>query len=248
MARDLATMIGSSEGRISVVGDRNPTNPTHVATDAALVHVPLALPFEWCGTDEIGADPAARLSGYSGLLIAPGSPYRNMEGALRAIRFAREEGVPLLATCGGFQHVVVEYARNVLGLVNADHEESEPHASELVVTALSCSLAGQNHSVRLVPGTQAAELYAADEVSEPFYCNYGLNPEYRRTVEDGGLIVSGVGEHGEVRILELPGNPFFVATLFVPQARSTAREPHPLVAAFITAARQTIRDRAALAR
>jgi len=110
---------------------------------------------------------------------------------LRAIRFAREEGVPLLATCGGFQHVVIEYARNVLGFVKADHEESNPDSSELVVTALSCSLAGQNHSVRLVPGTRAARFYEDGEVSEPFYCNYGLNPAYRRTLEDGGLIVRG---------------------------------------------------------
>jgi len=190
-AGSIATRTSLSRGRIGVVGDRNPTYPVHIATDEALASAPLALPFDWCATDDIGADVGARLSGYSGLLIAPGSPYRDMDGALRAIRFAREEGVPLLATCGGFQHVVIEYARNVLGFVKADHEESNPDSSELVVTALSCSLAGQNHSVRLVPGTRAARFYEDGEVSEPFYCNYGLNPAYRRTLEDGGLIVRG---------------------------------------------------------
>jgi len=96
---------GESEGEamsigraaIGVVGDFNPRELTHQATNQALMHA--GLPFEWVPTVEVRPhDPAARLAGYAGLFIAPASPYRSMEGALAAIRFARERGVPLVAT------------------------------------------------------------------------------------------------------------------------------------------------------
>ena len=81
---------------VGVVGDFDPRNRTHLATNAALAHVNLA--FEWVPTDAVGDDVAAWLAGYAGLWIAPASPYRSMEGALRAIRHARERGVPLVGT------------------------------------------------------------------------------------------------------------------------------------------------------
>ena len=81
---------------IAVVGDFNPKNPTHLFTNSALDHA--GLRFEWVPTESIGDDPATQLSSYRGLLIAPASPYRNMDGALAAIRYARERGVPLVGT------------------------------------------------------------------------------------------------------------------------------------------------------
>jgi CTP synthase (UTP-ammonia lyase) len=85
------------------------------------------------------------------------------------------------------------------------------------------------------PGTRAAELYRVPAVDEDFYCNYGINPEWVSRLEAGGLSVSGVGAAGEVRIVELSQHPFYVVTLFLPQARSTAAEPHPLVVGFADA-------------
>ena len=85
-------------------------------------------------------------------------------------------------------------------------------------------------------GTRAAELYGVAEVTEDYYCSYGVSPDYRRRLEAGGLRVSGVGAEGEIRIVELPGHPFFVATLFLPQTRSTAARPHPLLAGYAAAA------------
>ena len=128
--------------------------------------------------------------------------------------------------------MLVEYARNVLGIAGADHAETRPDGGELVVTALSCSLVGQAQPVSLLPGTRAAALYGSDRVEEDFYCNYGLNPDYRPAFERAGLRVSGVGGDGEVRIVELPRHPFFLATLFCFQTRSTDRT-HPLVAGFV---------------
>jgi CTP synthase (UTP-ammonia lyase) len=103
---------------------------------------------------------------------------------------------------------------------------------------------GQEHPVTLVPGTRAATCYGAPAATEDYYCNYGINPAYRTRLEAGGLRVSGVGEDGEIRIVELPDHRFFVATLFLPQTRSTADRPHPLLAAYAAAAAEYARTRA----
>ena len=86
--------------------------------------------------------------------------------------------------------------------------------------------------MRVIPGTRAAELYGTPEAIEDFYCNYGVNPDYREALETRGLRVSGLGLDGEIRIIELSDHPFFVATLFLPQARSTGAAPHPLLAGY----------------
>ena len=85
------------------------------------------------------------------------------------------------------------------------------------------------------PGTRASALYGVTAATEDFFCNYGVNPDYHRRLEAGGLRVSGLGGAGEVRIVELPDHPFFLATLFLPQARSTAASPHPLLAGYAAA-------------
>jgi CTP synthase (UTP-ammonia lyase) len=163
-----------------------------------------------------------------------------MDGALKAIRVAREQGVPLLGTCGGFQHVAIEFARNMLGIEGADHEESNPGASELVIVRLPVSLADHEHEVFFAPGSRVAAIYGASVAVEPFFCSYGLNPEYRSRIVDCGLVVSGTCADGAARVLEIPEHPFFIATLYVPQARYRPGEPHPLVTAFVAAARNKV--------
>jgi CTP synthase (UTP-ammonia lyase) len=91
--------------------------------------------------------------------------------------------------------------------------------------------------VTILPGTRAAKLYGAAEAIEDYYCNYGVNPDYQPLLEARGLRVSGLGGAGEVRIVELPDHPFFLATLFLPQVRSTLSEPHPLLAGYAAALR-----------
>jgi CTP synthase (UTP-ammonia lyase) len=135
--------------------------------------------------------------------------------------------------------VLVEYARNVLGAEGAEHAETSPDAADLVVTSLSCSLWGQEHPVVPVPGTRTAGLYGVESAVEDYFCSYGLSPEYRPRMEESGLRVSGVDEEDEPRIVELDGHPFFVATLFCFQTRSRPGKPHPLVAGFVDAARQS---------
>ena len=94
---------------------------------------------------------------------------------------------------------------------------------------------GQQQQVAILPGTRAAHLYGATEATEDYYCKYGVNPDYRGLLEARGLRVSGVGGAGEIRIVELPGHPFFLATLFLPQARSTPATPHPLLVGYAAA-------------
>jgi CTP synthase (UTP-ammonia lyase) len=104
-----------------------------------------------------------------------------------------------------------------------------------VITPLACSLVGQTHPVKIVPGTRAAALYEATTALEDYYCNYGVNPDYLARLQAAGLQVSGLGEDGEIRIVELPDHPFFVATLFLPQTRSTPTVPHPLLRGYAQA-------------
>lgn len=160
-----------------------------------------------------------------------------MQGALNAIRFARENGQPFIGTCGGFQHAILEYARNVLGFTDAAHAESDPDASTLFITALDCSLVGKTMQVHIDPTSRVYGMYQCAVVQEEYYCMFGLNPNYQATIHDGGLRVVGTDDEHGARIVELPDHPFFVATLFVPQLTSTEDHPHPLILAYLQAAR-----------
>jgi CTP synthase (UTP-ammonia lyase) len=128
--------------------------------------------------------------------------------------------------------------RNVLGFGDADHAETSPDAATLAVTPLSCAVGwGLEGTVRVLPGSRAAELYGgAGKRTEAYYCSYGVNPEFRPRLEAAGLRVTGTDPDGEPRIVELDrdAHPFFLATLFIPQARSTSEAPHPLVAGLAT--------------
>jgi CTP synthase (UTP-ammonia lyase) len=236
--------IGGVERRVSVgvIGDFDPEFPPHPATNSALGHSAAALgatvDVRWHATDALVAPDLAQLLVEDALWCAPGSPYKSLDGALRAIRFAREADVPLLGTCGGFQHVVLEYARNVLGFADAQHAEYDPYASDLFITELSCSLAGQEMAVELSEGSRAAQFYGRTQASERYYCNFGLNPEHQRLLDDGGLRVVGVDRDGEARVLDLSDRRFFVATLFVPQLGSSPGSPQPLITAYLQAATQ----------
>ena len=134
--------------------------------------------------------------------------------------------------------MVLEYARNVMGIKDAAHAETDPYASCLFVTPLSCSLVGKTMQVTIKPESKAAAIYQAHSAMEAFYCNFGLNPEYQEQLERAGLEITGKDENGETRIVELVSHPFFIGTLFVPQARSEPGKPHPLILEFCQAALQ----------
>ena len=135
-----------------------------------------------------------------------------------------------------FQHTVLEYARDVTGIRDAEHAEEHPEAPNLLITPLTCSLVGKVEEVTLRPGSRAFEIYKSSRILERFYCNYGLNPAYKTELEQAGLYSSGFDSNGQVRILELPKARLFLATLFVPQASSLEDRPHPLFSSLLEAA------------
>jgi CTP synthase (UTP-ammonia lyase) len=220
---------------IGIIGDFNPQYTLHIATNNGLQHAMKALgkPFEvkWLPTDQ-----PQEFENFHGLLCSPGSPYKSLDGALGGIRYARETQRPFIGMCGGFQHLVLEYARHVMGITDAAHAEIDPYASRLFITRLNCSLVGQTMEVTMIPGSKAAVAYRTTRTSEQYYCNFGLNPEYREQLVATGLEITGTDENGEVRIVELVSHPFFLGTLFVPQARSVPGNPHPLLVEFCRAA------------
>ena len=213
---------------IGVVGDRNEAVPAHVAIDAVLDE--LELDHEWLATDRMPPDD--ELASLDGVWCAPASPYADTEGALRAIRVARTRGIPFLGTCGGFQHALIEYARDVAVLEDADHAESNPGAATLVVTPLVCSLVEADGPIEPVPGTMFATLYGDAPGRERYHCSYGLAPDHRDLLDERGLRLAAVDDEGEVRAVELSGHPFFVATLFQPERSCPPGRPHPVVAGF----------------
>jgi CTP synthase (UTP-ammonia lyase) len=108
----------------------------------------------------------------------------------------------------------------------------------LVISRLSCSLVGTSQTISLLPGSLAHQIYGQSEVTEEFACNYGLNPQYRDLFLNSELSVVGVDADGEVRMVELRTHPFFLATLFLPQIRSSVERPHPLITAYLRAGLQ----------
>ena len=232
--------------RVAVVGEHHMGHEPQDAIATALAHSAAAagapVEHEWVATPELEANAADRLSGFDAVWCAPGSPYLSLDGALEAIRVARENGVPFIGTCAGLQHAVIEFARNVLGVTSAQHAEYDPLASDLFIDELLCSLVGQTMSIRLVDDALRA-IYGASDATERYYCRFGVNPAHRPALEAAGLTTAGVDvADGDVRIVRIPAHPFFIATLFVPQTASTPERPHPLVTAFVRAA-STARQR-----
>jgi CTP synthase (UTP-ammonia lyase) len=135
-----------------------------------------------------------------------------------------------------FQYALVEYARNIAGLGQADFEEMAPDSTTAVISSLMCSLAGVEQEVFIPPGSLAFKVYKRSKTTETFTCNYGLNEAYRQDILQGSLLVVGEDGDGNARIIELSSHSFFMATLFLPQLSSKPGHPHPVIMAFLEAA------------
>ena len=225
--------------RIAIVGDRDDTIAAHRAIPLALAGAAAALDVdllaEWVASDEI--DGVGRITAHDAFWVAPGSPYRSLEGVLRAIAHARTSGRPFLGTCGGFQHAILEFARHVLRWPDATHAESDPGVGRPVIAALECVLVEAHGSVSLAPGSRIARAYGSTHAPTTYRCRYGLNPEFRSALTSGALRGTADDEHGDLRAVEHDGHPFFVATLWQPERAALAGERVPLAEALVAAAR-----------
>jgi CTP synthase (UTP-ammonia lyase) len=186
-------------------------------------------------------NPKVQLEEFDGIWCVPASPYANTDGALEAIRFARESGRPFLGTCGGFQHALIEYARNVCGLHDAEHAENNPLAVFKLITPLSCALVEVTGEMFLEDDGLMRKAYGEPRITEGFHCSYGLNRDHAAAVLSKDLRATAHDAEGEVRAVELARHPFFVATLFQPERRALRGEIPPLVAAFVAAAEVVLR-------
>lgn len=224
--------------KIGIIGDFSSNRPSHIATNEALQHcaeyLGIKIELQWLPTEALEGIVDIHISKFDGFWCAPGSPYISMKGALNAIRFARENDYPFLGTCGGFQHAVIEYVQNKLGLSDAKHAEVDPDASNLVITPLSCSLVGETRKILINKDSKIYEFYNKTEVEERFSCNFGINPDYRKIIDASGFKVVGTDEKSEARILDLVSNKFFIATLFQPQLSSSPTKPHKLILAYLS--------------
>ncbi|WP_307606907.1 hypothetical protein [Paenibacillus sp. V4I9] len=145
-----------------------------------------------------------------------------------------ENNIPLLGICGGFQYIIMEYARNKMMLDNAGHEERDPHANQIVISKLACSLVGQKGEFIVKKTSRIFDIYQVENVIEQFRCNYGLSSDYEKQIHEAGLRIVGTDYIGNPRIIELPEHKFFIGTLFVPQLSSTSNSTHCIVDPFIT--------------
>ncbi|MBM3976798.1 MAG: CTP synthase [Planctomycetes bacterium] len=197
--------------------------------------------------EDVSVDqPGQLLTGVHGVLVPGGFGERGLEGKVAAIRWARENRVPFFGICLGMQCAVIEYARDVLGLAGAHTLEHSPHTPHPVIHLMESQKGletkGGNmrlgaQTCRLVPGSLAARLYGAGEISERHRHRYEYNEAYRARLEAAGLLTSGVHpELGLVEICELPSHPFFIGVQFHPEFKSKPLAPHPIFRGFVQAA------------
>lgn len=226
--------------KIGLIGDYDANVPAHqaipLALDLASKEIKIEISFDWVPTDEI--QDISRVKNYDGLWCVPASPYKNMEGALLAIQYARENNIPFLGTCGGFQHAIIEYARHVLGWHDADHAETAPNAKRLIISPLTCSLIEESGQVHFVAGSKIEEAYSrygkSNGTIEKYRCNFGLNHEFEKELTSGALCVCGLDGNGKIRALELKNHPFFIVTLFQHERAALNGEHSPLTVAFLS--------------
>jgi CTP synthase (UTP-ammonia lyase) len=232
--------------KVLLIGDYSDSVIAHGAIPKALAlaaqKLSIDVHHDWLGTDQIISSNSITAQNPDAIWCTPGSPYRSMQGALTAIRFARENNIPFLGTCGGFQHALIEYARNVLNLSDADHTESNPGAKMPIISKLSCALVNQSETIRIYPGTRLAEIYGSKKAVESYQCSYGFNPELRKHFESAPmqfttpLHFTAFNDELGVRAFELTDHPFFIATLFQFERSALKADVHPIVIAFLRAA------------
>ncbi|MGV3704476.1 MAG: CTP synthase [Arcticibacter sp.] len=188
---------------------------------------------------------AERLAGLNGVLVAPGFGSRGIEGKIIAIRHVRENNIPFFGICLGMQCAVVEFARNVLDLKDANSIEMDEQTPFPVISMMEeqKKIKNKGGTMRLgsyvcdlKKGSKAFNIYGKSQISERHRHRYEFNNEFLKKFEDAGMIASGINpENGLVEIVELKNHPFFVAGQFHPELKSTVANPHPLFVNFVAA-------------
>ncbi|MSR23330.1 MAG: CTP synthase, partial [Gemmatimonadetes bacterium] len=237
--------------RIAVVGKYTNLVDSYKSVQQALIHGGIAnevgVRIDWLSAEELETrDVAAKLDAYDGLLIPGGFGPRGVEGMLRAIRWAREEGRPFFGICLGLQCAVIEFARNVCELDQSHSMEFAPDSPDPVICLMDSQRQVTDkggtmrlgaYPAKLKAGSRVSEIYGAEEISERHRHRYEVNHGYLERLEGKGLGVSAVSPDRKlVEMIELADHPWFVGCQFHPELKSRPTRPHPLFASFIKAA------------
>jgi CTP synthase len=242
---------------IGIVGKYVDLPDAYLSVAEALRHgaasAGLDLDLRWVPSDELtGMLASSYLEDLDGIVIPGGFGARGVEGKIAAIRHAREQQVPMLGLCLGLQSAVIEYARNVLGLADANSTEFDPTTVHPVIDLM----ASQNdveemggtmrlglYPAKLAVGSRVHQLYGEELIYERHRHRWEVNNRYRKDLESAGLMLSGVApDDSLVEFIELPGHPFFVATQAHPEFKSRPDDPHPLFRGLAVAAAEHARN------
>lgn len=236
---------------IAIVGKYVRLSDAYLSVVEALRHAAIAkgadLNLRWINSEDIEAyGPENYLEGIDGILVPGGFGVRGVDGKINAIQYAREKKIPFLGLCLGMQCSVIEWARHVAGLENANSAEFEPTAKNPVINLLPeqqdvVDLGGTMrlglYPCRIAPNTLAFSFYGEEVVYERHRHRYEFNNAYRNLFLETGYVISGTSPDGRlVEIVELPDHPFFIATQFHPEFQSRPSTPHPLFQGFMQSA------------
>ncbi|HCE00967.1 MAG TPA: CTP synthase, partial [Armatimonadetes bacterium] len=236
---------------IAIVGKYVKLHDAYLSVAEALRHAGYEngsrIEIKWVDSESITAENVGGLlSDCNGVLIPGGFGNRGIEGKITACRYARENNIPFLGLCLGMQIAVIEFARNVCGLLGANSEEMDeetPHPvihllpEQKHVKAKGATMRLGSYPCNLVHGTKAAKLYGAIRIAERHRHRYEVNNDYRETLIQHGMVVSGVSpDYRLVEMIELPSHPFFLGTQAHPEFRSRPNRPHPLFRGLVAAA------------
>jgi CTP synthase len=237
--------------RIGIVGKYVGLPDAYLSVAEALRHAAashgLQLDLVWVPSDELtGLLADSYLEDLDGIVIPGGFGYRGVEGKVQAIRFARENGVPLLGLCLGLQCSVIEFARNVLGLSDANSTEFDPTTPHPVIDLMASQEDVEDkggtmrlglYAAKLAEGSKTRELYGQELVYERHRHRWEVNNRYRKDLEKAGMRLSGLSpDDNLVEYVELVDHPYFVGTQAHPEFRSRPDVPHPLFAGLVGAA------------
>jgi CTP synthase len=238
--------------RIGVVGKYVHLKDSYKSLHESLVHGglanDLAVQLEYIDSEQIERGGPAVLAGMDGILVPGGFGDRGVEGKIAAIRYARENGVPFFGICLGMQLAVIEFARNVCGLKQASSTEFQKDCPEPLIDLMPDQRGVKDkggtmrlgaYPCALKPGSRALEIYKKDEISERHRHRFEVNNDFRDTLTEKGLVLSGTSPDNRlVEIVELPNHPHFLGCQFHPEFKSRPMAAHPLFSSFVAAACQ----------
>lgn len=238
------------EVRIALVGKYTELPDAYKSISESFVHAGASnnarVKLEYVNSEKITPENVGeKLGKMAAILVAPGFGHRGLEGKITAVQYARENRVPFLGICLGMQCSVIEYARNVLGLTEANSTETAPSADPVIdlmeeqkgITEKGGTMRLGAYACSLKEGSRAAQAYGRTEITERHRHRYEFNNNYKERLEEAGLMATGVNpDTGLVEIVEIPNHPWFIGVQFHPEYKSTVQNPHPLFVDFVHAA------------